>query len=342
MLTHHSRSYSYDGVKIMSLESKKIIILGIDCLDYNLIRKWRLDHYVLDSFGYHFVGSDLYTPIIWAKFLTGIDVTKYGFNSKKLSLIKRIKTLYYIRYLVRIFKKVIDKSPQCNGKCTREVNGIPLFDMKNTVSKFIMLDNYSRLSLNEKVVLKLLVQAAYSERLPRKLLRRTFIYEAINKGLRVLLIEFPPINDNIYSLIRNTLYFYIGAHPNERQVFLDYVWRITESTLDILLKNLDNYDIILWYTPIIDIASHMFYRPKNLAYMIRLYTIYKKLGKRIERIISKIYDEAIIMIVSDHGYNSAKQDHSHFGYWSINAKITRKPRTVLDFSPSIKNFISMI
>ena len=325
----------------MSLESKKIIILGIDCLDYSLIHKWRLDHYVLDSSGYHFVGLDLYTPIIWAKFLTGIDVTKHGFNSKRLSLIKRIKTLYYVRYLAHNFKKVIDKFTQHDDKRIREVNSISLFDMKNTVYKFITLDNYSRLNLNEKVVLKLLVKAAYSERLPRKLLRRTFVYEAINKGLRALLVEFPPINDNIYSLIRNTLYFYIGVPPNERQVFLDYVWRITESTLDILLKNFDNYDVILWYTPIIDIASHMFYRPKNLAYMIRLYTIYKKLGKRIERITSKLYDGAIIVIVSDHGYNPAKQDHSHFGYWSINAKIMRKPRTVLDFSPLIKNFISI-
>ncbi len=342
MLTNHLKSCFYVGAKVMSLESKKIIILGVDCLDYNLIRKWRLDHYMLGSFGYHFVGLDLYTPVIWAKFLTGIDVTKHGFTSKRLSLIKRIKTLYYMRYLLYFFKGVINNLHHYGDKCISKVNGISLFDVKNIVSKFIKLDNYNRLSLHERMTLKLLIKAAYSERLPRKFMNRTFVYEAINRGLRTLLIEFPPINDNIYSIVRNALYFYIGTSPNERQVFLDYVWKITDTTLDILLKNFDNYDVIMWYTPVIDIASHMFYRPKNLAYMIRLYTVYKRLGKKIEKIVSEINDDAIILIASDHGYNPVRQDHSHFGYWSINAKIMRKLRTVLDFSPLIKHYISII
>jgi len=321
------------------MKYQKIIILGIDCLDYRLIRKWALKHYTLDSFGYYFVGLNLYTPIIWAKFLTGIDVEKYGFSSKRLSLIKRIKSLYYIGYPLTLLRKIIDALPQHNNRRVRKVDESSLFNMRSTFSKFITLNSYNKLSLNEKITLKLLMKAAYSERLPKKLLRRTFVHEAMNKGLKVKLIEFPPINDDIYSLIRNMLYFYVNAPPNERQIFLDYVWRTTELTLDILSRRLNEHDLILWYTPYIDIASHMFYKPKNLAYMTRLYTAYKKLSKKIEEVISKVYGDAVVLIVSDHGYNPVRQDHSYFGYWSINAGVSKKPRTVLDFAPLIMELV---
>ena len=330
----------YHDSIVEMMKYQKIIILGIDCLDYHLIRKWALKHYILDSFGYYFVGLNLYTPIIWAKFLTGINVEKHGFSSKRLSVIKRIKSLYYIGYPLILFKKIIDVLSQHNNRRVRKVNETSPFNVRNAFSKFIMLNSYSRLSLNEKIVLKLLIKAAYSERLPKKLLRKTFVNDAMNKGLRVQLIEFPPINDDTYSLIRNMLYFYVNAPPNERQFFLDYVWQATETTLDTLLKSLDDYDLILCYTPYIDVASHMFYKPKNLRRMLKLYSAYKKLGRKIEEVISKVHGGTVVLIVSDHGYSPARQDHSYFGYWSINAQIYKKPRTILDFKHLIRRLIS--
>ena len=322
------------------MKRKRIVIFGIDCLDHYLIHKWDLkNYYALDYSGSHFAGSDLYTPVVWAKFLTGIDVTRYGFNSKRLSVIKRTKSVYHIRYFLTLFGKIIDKLSQRNNRRIKNVSEGSLFDMRNVFSKFITLNNYNKLSLNERIVLKLLMKAAYCERLPKKLLRRTFIYEAMNKGLRVQLIEFPPINDDIYSLIRNMLYFYIDTPPNERQIFLDYVWKTTELTLDILSRRLNEYDLILWYTPYIDIASHMFYKPKNLAYMTRLYTAYKRLGDRIKWLISEIRDSTIILIISDHGYDPIRQDHSSYGYWSFNIEVAIKPHSILDFAPLIRTLL---
>ena len=83
----------------------------------------------------------------------------------------------------------------------------------------------------------------------------------------------------------------------------------------------------------------MFYKPKNLRYMLKLYTVYRKLSNEIEKVVSKVYNDAIVLIVSDHGYNPARQDHSYFGYWSINLANIEKPRTILDFERLIRRLI---
>mgnify|MGYP000220988058 CR=1 FL=1 len=324
--------------------SRKVLILGIDCLDYYLIRKWRLKPYILDCCGYHYVGTDLYTPVIWAKFLTGVDVSTYGFDSRKILKVKRIKSLYYLYDFFKYLQKITDEKimPFLKKELLKQVNTSPYVSssiIKKAFLKFIISDSHEDLRISEKILLRLLQKASQVERLPKKLMEKTFVHFAIRRGLRVMPIEFPPINDNIYSLIRIMLYFYIGSPVHERQIFLNHAWKLTKITLDLLLKKLEEYDLILWYTPYIDIASHMFYKPKNLRYMLKLYTVYRKLGNEIEKVVSKVYNDAIVLIVSDHGYNPARQDHSYFGYWSINLANIEKPRTILDFERLIRRLI---
>ncbi len=327
------------------MKYNKLIVLGIDCLDFNLVHRWQLKEYMLDKVGYHFVGYELYTPIIWAKFLTGIDVTKYGYNITNLSRRKRLKSLFYLATpILEIAKKInLKKSILYHNKTRVTCKNSILPNPSSIFTKYIKLQNPDALSFLEKIVLKLLINAARTERIPMKLYKKTFVYEAKMQGLKVAMIEFPPINDKIYSLVRNMLFFYIDKPIKERQLFLEYTWKLTIKSLQLISKIIEDFDIILWYTPYIDIASHMFYKPSCPACLLRLRIAYKRLAEKINTIVTRIenYNTAIFL-VSDHGFNPKKQDHSHFGYWTTNVSLKSQPKTVLDFAWIIRNIIKQM
>lgn len=135
-------------------------------------------------------------------------------------------------------------------------------------------------------------------------------------GLRVRLVEFPPWNDELYSLVRNMLYFYVSADESGRGRFLDLVWSATVATLRRVPSLLERYHAVFWYTPYIDVASHLYYRPRCPRCMLRLRAAYKRLERLVAETLSNLPGDTEVLIVSDHGYNPRVQDHSHYGYWS--------------------------
>jgi len=312
----------------------KLVLIGIDCLDPYLVSHWRLKrYYSVGPTGFHFVGFDLYTPIIWAKMITGLPVEKYGYSSRQLSRKKRLLSLYYLGYLV---SKMTSPHKQKKTNTSPGREGA----IKTAVRKAIRGDD---LSLLEKVAIGLLSKAASVEKLPRKLRRKTIIHYAASKGLRPWAIEFPPFNDHIYSVLRNMLYFYIDSAPSEKKLFLEYIWELTTRTLNLLIQCIDRYDVILWYTPYIDTASHMYYRPWNIRDMTKLAAIYRRLGNLIrEKLLSMLNDDWFIVIASDHGFNPSRQDHSHYGYWSMSTTDYGKPSNVTEIAEVLKKVINLI
>ena len=332
----------------------KVLILGIDCLDYNLVLKWKLKNYRLRRFGYYFVGYDLYTPIIWAKFLTGEDVTKYGFSMKRLSRIKRFKSLYYAQYplqillnlIGRIRKRKTSENVVYSEKLLERVRGI--CDFKSIImhiSTMIHRNAYlsfRNLKLRQRICLSLLLKAAEVEKLPAPLFKKTFVYHAIQRGLKVLIVQFPPINDTFYALLRNLLYFGLDTSFYQKKLFVDSLWKVTNRSLNFVLKNLDKYDIILWYTSYIDITSHLFYRLGDYKSLLQLFVAYRKLNSKIGKVLSILNEDTAVLLISDHGYDPKRHDHSFFGFWSSNFPIPRNPRVIYDFAPIIKKLINSI
>jgi len=329
---------------------RKLLILGIDCLDPYLVMKWHIKDFVLIKHGIHFVGYDLYTPIIWAKFLTGINVEERGFSSRNLMFKKRLATFYG---LFNIITNIVKKhSSQHNEE---KVKNLSIFKnlssmvkcyknnivevIRRAAIKYISNDfDLTKLSLIELILIKLIMRASLIEKLPKKLYKHTFLYDARRYGLKSLVIHFPPINDYIYSILRNMLYFFVDLPSQVRMIFLESVWKLTYESINVLMNAIkeSNYELVLWYTPYIDIASHMFYR-KNIAYLIKLRIAYGKLASLVRNVIdvalSQDYD---ILIVSDHGFNAKKMDHSHFGYWSLSWNPPYTPNKVTDFANIVK------
>jgi len=299
-----------------------LLFLGIDCLDLGLVLRWHMREYIVGYYGYHFVGYDLYTPIIWAKMLTGIDVTKppYRFNSKTVSRKKRLATLYYVKDVADKLLHTLFSLNTANSTNNNEAY------LRRALLKAIQ---GRELSTHEKLFVKMLRRASMLERLPGKLRKLTLPYQASARGYKVYVVEFPPLNDEIYSFIRNLLYFFINSAPDQKKYFLDYIWGVTTKTAEKVREAIGSYDVILWYTPYVDTASHMYYRPGNLRYMLLLRQAYA----RTARIVAKLANEALennykIIIASDHGFNPKVADHSHYGFWSTSFKPEIVPRRV--------------
>jgi len=100
------------------------------------------------------------------------------------------------------------------------------------------------------------------------------------------------------------------------------------------VESAESHDLILYYTSVIDWASHKFYKLGNIKYMTVLATYYKKMEKAVSRAIKQI-PESVFLILSDHGFDPKTQKHSSHGFWSINVKPPLIPRTILDFKPLI-------
>jgi len=67
------------------------------------------------------------------------------------------------------------------------------------------------------------------------------------------------------------------------------------------VESAESHDLILYYTSVIDWASHKFYKLGNIKYMTVLATYYKKMEKAVSRAIKQI-PESVFLILSDHGF----------------------------------------
>lgn len=144
----------------------KLLIIGLDGLDYDLVMRWGLKQYLQKYHGKHYVGfaCNLYTPILWGMFLTGINVEKHGYSLKELrdKWKQDIWKYSFLRKLYLIRKK--------------------LLPMK-------------KLSIRPLLVKLGLVRPYPPSILPKHLLEQTFTLELKRKGLKVYAIEVPGFNE---------------------------------------------------------------------------------------------------------------------------------------------------
>ena len=177
------------------------------------------------------------------------------------------------------------------------------------------------------------------ELLPPNLIKKTFIEEAKRENYKVYVKEFPGYNDSLFAEARAYLSLYFSKNLNLRLKKIEEIYAVSRQLFDEVLNNIEDNDLILYYTPLIDLANHMLYRPKKLKLMILLKKYYLRIDETIRELIENWDDKAFILILSDHGYDPSIHDHSSYGFWSSNIKIKPEPQTILDFKKIIMNFL---
>ena len=290
----------------------KLLIIGLDGLDHDLVERWRLAFYKQKHYGKHYVGflKTLYTPIIWSCFLTGMDVTTQGYSLNQLRTKRSMDSLHPIlRPIYKLRVKIL------RGR---------------------------RLFVRGLLVRLRLVKAHPPSIMPKHLIKKTFLNIMEEEiGIKVYAIEVPGYNERINEKYRSEYIKLINATINEKLEYIKGVLADCEERIGSAIKGVaDNYDTIFLYLPLPDIAHHLLF--KGLTEITYLRQHYGKLSRMLEPLVDKASNKGYrILMVSDHGFDLNRYYHSDYGFWSINFDPPKwwKIESVLDFKENLLKLI---
>ena len=296
----------------------KVIVLCIDGLEASLVKKWNLTSFMQKVWGIHDVSlissqGKLYTPILWAAFLLGENPQKYGFTYESIANQKR-KAGYGLLYPLYCIR--------------RKILGNRKLGLRQIMVKLGLFS-----------VDRIRKRAKYIERLPSSAVSRTLIHEARKKGYKVWVREFPSYNDDKVAEMRAYMNLYFETSLKKRLDYLEDIYSFSLQLFEDALNAVPNHDLVLYYTPVIDYANHMLYRPRRIKLMFHLARFYRRIEKLVKIMSARFGDKAAILIVSDHGYDPSTHYHSDYGFWSSNVELALRPEKITDFKRIIMELL---
>ncbi len=227
----------------------KVFVIGLDCLEYEDVLSWKLDNLMQRYYGRYDVkpavkeGNPLYTPLIWASFLTGNPSYRYGFSSESLG--RRTWGKFYLLYKIRRM--------------------IPIRNL-----------HLRRVAIN----LRIKNLDCGMERMPEEARRDTFLQIAESKGYRVWAKEIPSYNDDLIARYRMSIGLVYNRPLEEKLEALGRVFSDVERLWREALLALPDHDLVMFYSPLPDFAHHMF-PTKKMKHRLRMYDVYKRLNEMV-------------------------------------------------------------
>ena len=265
----------------------KILILGLDGLDYYLSKRWNVKH-ILQRFNGTFDVSDisiLYTPLIWSSILCGYNVEKRGYNYN--TAVKKSLGILGVFYNVK--RKIIKK----------------------------------RTPFLRTMLIKLgLLKANFI--MPKDLRKDSFLEILKNKGFKVYALEVPGYNEELNGKYRLKMHDIVTAKISIKKKFIECVKEDSLRRLREISFALEGYDVVMGYLPLPDLAHHLFYH--SIKSKIFMYGLYRWLDSVVyTTLLKKAYELGFtVIILSDHGFLMERNTHSPYAFWSSNISLVIK------------------
>ena len=281
----------------------KLFIIGLDGLEYNLVVRWKLNYYKQKAYGKHYVGffKTLYTPIIWASMITGINVEEVGYNEEYIKNV-RMKKFFSFLYPIYVIRK----------KLIKRKLGLRKFIKKNKVP--------------------------YTPNIPESLKEKSFIYYLRKKGYKVYTNEIPGFDEKRNEYYRWKTGKILNLSIVEKSKLVNEALKdVSNRCADAINYVIKDYDLVFVYSPLPDIAYHMVTKP-TLKKMVWLRNIHYKLYETVKPLIMEAEKRNyVVLILSDHGFDFKKYYHSDYGFWSLNIEPPSywNIKTILDFKEYI-------
>ncbi|RLI39257.1 hypothetical protein DRO69_14475 [Candidatus Bathyarchaeota archaeon] len=280
----------------------KLLVLGFDALEYNLVEKYRLNALKQKQYGKLFIPKECYTktvdffgnkvyepwtPYVWSAFLTGKTPKELGL--KKENVVERSnRVINFVRKLVikMHLEPMWMKYRKLFGWAVKKFGG-----------------KRERLILDKE---------------------QTFLKDVDN-----LAINFPMLSSEwILDLPTSNLNEVVKK-------YWEQYFEIKAKTLQAIKNN--QHTVILSYTRLLDIIGELCYGDK--LEMMKAYFEINDFVKQIHEILPR---NAICLIVSDHGiepFNQKFGKHSDHAFWSLNIKTEWKPSSVTDFYAKLEKLL---
>lgn len=277
---------------------RRIIILGIDGLEYHLVEEWDLKHLKQRAYS----KTDLsdfkvvVTPPIWASMLVGKKVPEieaYFIKRQKLisqetKIEKGIKKPLYTKIGAKILPRSVKKKI---GNILAPNPFEKTYDYLLRTKKYKTIFDYFEKSWTNGV-------PSYGRN-----------------------VSTPEVKEVMKEAVKGNL-----------KPLIEYAMRTYEKDREALFEALEgDYELIFWYTPFLDELSHFLIRKK-----LKLMNVYIDLNKLAKKVSQRLDEGDVLYIISDHGMEPIPDDprggdHSDHGFFSSNTgEVIEKPQELFD------------
>ena len=285
----------------------KVIILGIDAIEYDLIEKWDLKNFKQKEYGKTILplypNQEPATEIIWPCFITGKEPEEMGYSSLNVYA-KSLRPIISLIYPV-ISKLFFDFKTK-NGTQKKQLTWPILYGCIMLLKKVGLIHKPTKEDIKSDTIFD------------NKQIKSIHLHIPIfDKD------DFPEYRKEIIKVISKKLY-----HPIiEMKLKNEFTQRLKE-VYDCVNKN--NWQLFMQYFYVLDGVQHIFYR--NSKKIAKFYLMFDEFIKKLTEIID---DETLLLIVSDHGLK--KGIHTPYGFYSVNNKLGLKNPRLIDFREIIED-----
>jgi len=283
------------------MKINKVLILGIDALEYNLVEEWDLKNLKQEEYGKSELpllpNQEPTTVIIWPCFITGKMPKEMGFSTIHVfpqPIQRMLETVY-----PRIRKYLIDYKAK---DITEKKKGKQSF--LNKFAKWLNKMGLAHPPSKSDII-------------------SDTIFDAIANSLHLHIPvydedAFPPYRKRVVDAIENKAYRPIF----EMQCMEEFKQRSREVFEWLERKN--EWNLFMQYFFVLDGIQHVFYnQTKKIA---KFYILFDEF---VGKVREKLDDDILLLIVSDHGQH--KGIHTTHGFYSVNKPLGLKNPKLIDF-----------
>jgi len=290
----------------------RVLILGIDALEYKLVEEWGLKHLKQKEYGKTIVPisegfGEPVTLVVWPSFISGSDPEIMGFDSP-------ILFRQPLRFLLEKFY-----FPFVNNEQQSEHEDI-LTEKTSFKGKIISYINLAFMKAG---------MGRYPERQDIK--TQTFFdnndYKSIHKNI--------PVYDKIFTTEeRDSARNGVIRAISDRSFRKEFEQKLKKE-LDLGIENVykeiknPNWDLFMQYFYVLDGIQHVYFKNK-----IKVMDYYLRFNKFVGELKKKLPKDTMLLIVSDHGQENGV--HTHYGFYSSNIKLGLNNPKISDFKNLIE------
>jgi len=183
----------------------------------------------------------------------------------------------------------------------------------------------------------------YTPNMPETMRRESFIEALTSKGYRVYAHEVPGYNEERNEYYRTALGKIISQPFDARKRIVEEALEETRERFEEGLKRVnEGYDMVFVYSPLLDLAFHIVIKP-TLKMKLWLRGVHYKLYLAAKPLLDAAYSNGYaVLIVSDHGFDVEKYNHSDYGFWSLNINPPEwwEIKSILDFKDNVLRLVT--
>ena len=284
------------------MSKKRIMILGIDALEYTLVEKWDLKHLKQIEYGKTVVPiikgwKEPATVIVWPCLITGVEPEEMGFTTPIL--------------FVQPFKWFFENIHR------------PIRDF---MFRHSYVDNVSEKKVGQEVlnIFKDVTKNAGFTRPPSKRdIKAPTIFD--NKKIKSVHLHIPVYDEELDTLERWIIFDVMDKKIKTSDFVKKYEKEFEDRCKEVFhYVEKNDWDLFMTYFYCLDPIQHALFNRK-----LTIMNWYLKFNEFVGELKKRLPKDVLLLIVSDHGQE--KGIHTSYGFYSCNKKLGLKNPKIIQF-----------